>query len=152
MVVLLRTALGGCAVPPRLARLAGRAADYRGATAYPGQLRPHRAPVARGATETGRGPVTRADDLVRTERYFCALLLSLLIDEASAGVRALVELLVEKGILRTGLADAPISPETTQVIAELAVRRDVQKHSPGEQSPPTRRGTWWTSSSSPAGS
>ena len=33
----------------------------------------------------------RVDDLVRTERYFCALLLSLLLDEAFAGIRRDVE-------------------------------------------------------------
>jgi hypothetical protein len=36
----------------------------------------------------------RVDDLVRTERYFCTLLLPLLLDDAFDGVRALVELLV----------------------------------------------------------
>ena len=41
----------------------------------------------------------RVDDVVRTERHFCALLLSLLLDEELAGVRALVDLLVAEGLL-----------------------------------------------------
>jgi hypothetical protein len=68
----------------------------------------------------------RVDDIVRTERYFTAgLLVHLLLADNFAGVRELFSLLADRGILSPGTAMAPLAPDTVQVIAELAVRRDL---------------------------
>src|SRR5215207_10195209 len=75
----------------------------------------------------------RIDDVVRTERYFCALLVSLLTDDSLEGLRALAVLLTAKGLALPDLAAATVADP--QVIAELAVKRDLQKYSPGVQLP-----------------
>lgn len=77
----------------------------------------------------------RVDNTVRTERYFCALLLALLLDDSLAGVRAFIRLLVDKASLPPDMADGAVSLDSTQVIAELAVKRDLQKYSPGVELP-----------------
>jgi hypothetical protein len=78
----------------------------------------------------------RIDNMVRTERYFCSLLLALLLDDSLVGVRAFIRLLVDKGIIPPYMADGVVSLDSTQVIAELAVKRDLQKYTPGVELPP----------------
>jgi hypothetical protein len=68
----------------------------------------------KAVTAGHHGQAMRVDNLVRTERYFCALLLSLLTDEAFTGVPALIKLLAEKSdpghVLATVVADHGILP------------------------------------------
>lgn len=78
----------------------------------------------------------RVDNVVRTERYFCALLLALLLDDSLDGVRAFVRLLVGKEIVPPDMVDGAVTLDSTQVISELAVKRDLQKHTPGVDLPP----------------
>ena len=77
----------------------------------------------------------RVDNMVRTERYFCSLLLALLLDDSLDGVRSFVRLLVDKEIVPPDMADGVISLDYTQVIGELAVKRDLQKYTPGVELP-----------------
>jgi len=70
----------------------------------------------------------RLDDLVRSERHFTSgLLLHLLLFDHLRGVDLLLDLLVARGVL----AERPVAKASddprTQVIAELAVRRDLVK-------------------------
>lgn len=80
----------------------------------------------------GRGDMEgamRIDDIVRTERYFSAgLLLHLLLANDFAGVRHLLKLLHDRGIVPPGVVAEPFDPNAIQVIAELAVWRDLLKH------------------------
>jgi hypothetical protein len=68
----------------------------------------------------------RLDGLVRSERHFTSgLLLHLLLADHRRGVDAFVDLLVERGILTAPPLGSAASDPRTQVVAELAVHRDL---------------------------
>lgn len=68
----------------------------------------------------------RLDTLVRSERHFTSgLLLHLLLHDGLRGVDAFLDLLVARGILATRPVASAAADPRTQVIAELAARRDL---------------------------
>jgi hypothetical protein len=70
----------------------------------------------------------RLDDLVRSERHFTSgLLLHLLLFDHLRGVDLLLDLLVARGVLAERPVGKASDDPRTQVIAELAVRRDLVK-------------------------
>lgn len=69
----------------------------------------------------------RIDDLVRTERYFTALLIHVLLSENLSGVDAFIDLLCERGILTDRPPGNASDDPRSQVVAELAATRDLLK-------------------------
>jgi hypothetical protein len=71
----------------------------------------------------------RVDDIVRSERHFTSgLLLNLLLINDFEGVQRLLSLLTSRRIIPPGVIAGPVASDAIQVIAELAIRRDLLRY------------------------